>query len=74
MKFPEEHSFTDSTGSLKILPPRDYEGQFHWHDDQGRITIDACSIATSDGSRHPRFSADFAYHSLPTIMGPILHA
>jgi len=48
--------------------------QFHWHDGMGRLTIDACSAATSDESTHPRFTADFAYHSLPIILGPVLQA
>jgi hypothetical protein len=64
----------DSTGSLEFLPPHDYQGQFHWHDGHGRLTIDACSTATSNGSAHPMFSADFAYHSLPIILGHVLQA
>ncbi len=61
IRFPSEHTLTDSTGNLEVLPPQDYQGQFHWHDGQGRLTIDACSTATSDGLAHPRFFADFAY-------------
>jgi hypothetical protein len=72
--FLTKHTFTDSTGSMEVLHAHYYQGQFHLHDGQGRLTIDACSVATSDGSRHPRFSADFAYHSLPIILNPVLHA
>ena len=56
------------------LPSLDYHGKIHWHDDRGRLTIDACSHQTSDGSSHPRFSAEFAYYSLPIIWAPILQA
>ena len=45
-KFLAKHSFTDSVGGMKVLPPHDNHGQFHWNDGQRRITIDACSIAT----------------------------
>ena len=57
-----------------MLHAQNYQGQFHWHDSQGRLTIDTCSAATSDGSNHHRFSADFAYHSLKVIMAPVLQA
>jgi hypothetical protein len=60
--------------ALEVLHAQDYQGQFHWHDSQGRLTIDTCSAATSDGSNHHRFSADFATHSLKVIMAPILQA
>ncbi len=48
---------------VETLTPRDYQGQFHWHDGHGRLTIDASSYPLStDGPRHPHFSADFAYY------------
>jgi hypothetical protein len=74
IQFTKQHSFTDSSRGSEILPPQDYQGLFHWHDGQRHMNIDAWSITTSDGSRHPRFSADYAYQSLPTIMGQILQA
>jgi len=69
-----EHTFTYSTDALEVLHAQDYQGHIHWHDGHGRFTIDACSAATSYGSNHPRFSADFAYHSLPFIMAPVSQA
>jgi len=56
------------------MPPGDYQGQFHWHNGQWRLTIDACSIHTSDRSFNPRFTADFAFHSLPILPTPVLIA
>ncbi len=42
---------------------------------QGRLTIDASSYPlTTDGSNHPHFPADFAYYSLPVLLGPVIQA
>jgi hypothetical protein len=68
-----DHQFTNSSGILETLTPGDYKGQFHWHDGQGRLTIYASSYPlTADGSNHPQFSADFAYYSLPILLGPVI--
>jgi hypothetical protein len=70
----DDRSFRDPICGVVILPPHVYQGQFHSHDGQGRLTIDARSQLTSDGSPHPKFSADFDYYSLPIILAPILQA
>ena len=56
------------------MPPGDYQGQFHWHNGQGRLAIDAYSLHTADGSFNPRFTSDFAFHSLPIVLTPVLNA
>jgi hypothetical protein len=73
IRFTRDHQFTNSAGVLETLTVGDYQGQFHWHDGQGRLTIDASSYPlTADGSRHPHFSADFAYYSLPLLLTPVI--
>jgi hypothetical protein len=62
IRFLRDHQFINYAGVQETLIPGDYQGQFHWHDGQGRLMIDASSFPlTTDGSRHPHFSADFAY-------------
>ncbi len=74
IKFLRDHDrFTNAAGVLETLTPGDYQGQFHRHDGQGRLTIAASSYPlTADGSRHPHFSADFAYYSLPVLLTPVI--
>ena len=73
IRFIRDHQFTNSAGVVETLMIGDYQGQFHWHDGQGRLTIDASSYPlTADGSRHPHFSAEFAYYSLPIILTPVI--
>jgi len=75
VRFMHDHQFVNSTGVLETLTPRDYQGQFQWHDGQGRLTIDAPSYPlTADGSNHPHFTADFAYYSLPVLLGSVIQA
>jgi len=75
IRFLKDHQFFNAAGVVETLTQRDYHGQFHWHDGQGRLTIDASSYSLSaDGSRHPHFSADFAYYSLPTLPTPVIQA
>jgi hypothetical protein len=76
IRFYQAHQFVTPAGAFENMAPGDYQGQFHWHDGQGRMTIDASSYPhTADGSRHPHhFSADFAYYSLPIILSPVLQA
>jgi hypothetical protein len=53
----------------------DYQGHFHWHDGQGKLSIDASSYPLlANGSRHPHFSANFAYYSLPVLLTPVIQA
>jgi len=73
IRFLRDHQFINSAGVQETLTPSDYQGQFHWHDGQGRLTIDASSFPlTTDGSRHPHFSADFAYYSLPLLITRVI--
>jgi hypothetical protein len=75
IRFHQVHHFVPPARSLETLEPRDYQGQLHWHDGQGRMTIDASSYPlTTDGSGHSHFSADFAYYSLPILLKPVIHA
>jgi len=75
IRFIRDHQFINSSSILETLTLGDYQGQFHWHDGQGRLTIDASSYPlTPDGSNHPHFSADFAYYSLPILLGPVVQA
>jgi len=62
IRFLKDHQFSNAAGVTETLTPGDYQGEFHWHDGQGRLTIDASSYPlTADGSRYPHFSADFAF-------------
>ena len=73
IRFLRDHLFTNSAGVMQTLTHGDYQGQIHWHDGQGRLTIDASSFPlTSDESRHPHFSADFAYYSLLLLLTPVI--
>jgi hypothetical protein len=75
VRFLKDHQFVNSARVLETLTPWDYQGQFHWHDGQGRMTIDASSYPlTADGSKHPHFSADFAYYSLLVWLGLVIQA
>ena len=75
IRFHQTHQFVTPACAFESLPPGDYHGQFHWHDGQCRMTIDASSPhLTADGSNHPHFSAEFAYYALPVILSPILQA
>jgi hypothetical protein len=75
IRFLRDHQFTNSAGIQEKLTPGDYQGQFHWHDGKGRLTIDASFFPlTTDGSRHPYFSADFAYYSLPLLLTLVIQA
>jgi len=75
IRFLRDHQFTNSAGIQETFTPGDYQGQFHWNDGHGRLTIDASSFPlTADGSRHPHFSADFAYYSLPLLLTPVIQA
>jgi hypothetical protein len=73
IRFHQTHQFVTPAGAFESLSHGDYQGQFHWHDGQGMMTIDASSPhLTADGSSHPHFSAEFAYYSLPVILSPVL--
>jgi len=73
IRFLRDRQFTNVAGVMETLTPNDYQGQFHWHDGQGRLTTDASSYPlTADGSHHPHFSADFAYYSLPVLLTPVI--
>ena len=63
----------DSTDGTQSMPPGDYQGQFHWHNGQERLTIDACFLHTANGSSNPRFTSDFAFHSLPILLTQVLN-
>ncbi len=73
VRFLKYHKFVNSNGVLETPTPWDYQGQLLWHDGQGRLTIDASSYPlTTDGSRHPHFSADFSYYSLHILLGLVI--
>jgi len=73
IRFLRDHQFSTAAGVTETLTPRDYQGQFQWHDGQGRLTIDASSYPLkADGSRHPHFSAYFAYYFLPVLLTPVI--
>jgi len=75
IRFHQTHQIVTPTRAFESLSPGDYQGQLHWHDGQGRMTIDASSPhLTADGSSHPHFSAEFAYYFLPVIRSPVLQA
>jgi len=75
IRFRTEHSLVNAAKTLETLAPRDYQGQILWRDGRERLTIDLSSFPlASDGSRHPRFSADFAYYSLPVILATVIQA
>ncbi len=76
IRFLKDHQLTNSARVLEtLITPGDYQGPFHWHDGRGRLSIDASAYPLSaDGSRHPHFSADFAYYSLPVLLTPVIQA
>jgi hypothetical protein len=75
IRFIAEHQFVNSSGVLEVLSPMDYQGQFHKHDGQGRLTIDVSSFPlAAEDSRNPHFTAEFTYYSLPLISDPVTKA
>jgi hypothetical protein len=73
IRFLHDNQFSNAAGVKETLTPGDYNGQFHWHDGHGSLAIDASSYPLSaDGFRHPHFSADFAYYSLPILLTPVI--
>jgi hypothetical protein len=75
IRFLKDYMFTNLAGVLETLTPRYYQGMFHWHDGQGRLTIEASSNPlTADGSRHLHFSANFAYYSLHVLLTHVIQA
>jgi len=66
--------FSTTTCTIHIEPTGDYQAQFHWHDEEGRLTLDPVSSRTADTSSRKSISHPFAYHGLPYILQLVFQA
>jgi hypothetical protein len=70
----QDHHFTTVAGAHHTEPAGSYEAQFHWHEVEGRLTIDPVSRRTADSSARRSVSNPFAYHGLPYLLEPVFRA
>jgi hypothetical protein len=67
------HSHGDTTsgsgGSVPGAAPL-----IHWHEGEGRLTLDPVSKRTTDSSTRRSVSHPFAYHGLQYLLEPVFHA
>jgi hypothetical protein len=54
-----------------VEPAGSYQAQFHWHDGEGRLTLDPVVVRTTDMVSRKSISHPFAYHSLPYMLLPV---
>jgi hypothetical protein len=69
-----DHSYTSATGVLHVEPAGSYQAQFHWHDGEGRLTLDPVSARLTDLTDRKSISHPFAYHGLPYLLLPVFTA
>jgi len=55
-------------------PTGTYQAQFHWHDGEGRLTLDPVSRRKADSSARRSVSHPFAYHGMPYLLEPVFRA
>jgi hypothetical protein len=69
-----DRSFTTVSGAHQVEQAGAYQAQFHWHEGEGRLTLDPVSKRTADSSSRPSISHPFAYHGLPFLLEPVFRA
>ena len=63
-----DHHFLTVAGAHHTEPTWPYQAQFHWHEGEGRLTIDFVPRrTTADASARRSVSNPFAYHGLPYL-------
>jgi hypothetical protein len=70
----KDHYFTTATGAPQMETAGEYQAQFHWHEGEGRLTLDPVSKRTADSSSRRSVSHPFAYHGLPYLLEPVFRA
>jgi hypothetical protein len=70
----KDHHFITATGTPQVEAAGAYQAQFHWHEGEGRLTLDPVSKRTADSSTRRSVSHPFAYHGLPYLLEPVFHA
>jgi len=69
-----DHHFTTAAGVHHTETAGAYQAQFHWHEGEGRLTLDPVSKRTADSSARRSVSHPFAYHGLPYLLEPVFRA
>ena len=63
-----DHPFSTCNGIIHVESAGKYQAQFHWHDGEGRLTLDPVSSRIMDSSMRKSISHPLAYHGLPYMM------
>jgi hypothetical protein len=69
-----DHHYTTATGILQVEPAGSYQAQFHWHEGEGRLTLDPVAARSTDLYARKSISHPFAYHGLPYLLPPVSSA
>jgi len=69
-----DHGYTTVAGAHQVEQAGAYQAQFHWHEGEGRLTLDPVSKRTADSSSRQSISHPFAYHGLPFLLEPVYRA
>jgi hypothetical protein len=70
----KDHHYTIVSGAQHVEPASAYHAQFHWHEGEGRLTLDPVSRWTVDSSSRRSVSNPFAYHGQPYLLEPVFRA
>jgi hypothetical protein len=68
-----DHHYTAFFGAHHVKPAS-YRAQFHWHEEEGQLTLDHVSKRTADSSSRRSVSHPFAYHGMPYLLEPVFRA
>jgi hypothetical protein len=60
-----DHSYTTATRVMHVEPAGSYQAQFHWHDGEGRLTLDPFVVRSTDMASRKSMSHPFVYNGLP---------
>jgi hypothetical protein len=69
-----DHHYETVLGANHVESAGAYQAQFHWHDGEGRLTLDPVSRRTADASARRSVSGPFAYHGLPYLLELVFRA
>jgi len=69
-----DHGYTTGAGAYHVEQAWAYKAQFHWHEGEGRMTLDLVLKRTADSSSRRSISHPFAYHGLPFLLEPVFRA
>ncbi len=70
----QDHHYTTAAGAHHMEPTGTYKAQFHWHEGEGRMTLDLVSRRTADSYARRSVSHPFAYHGMPYLLEPVFRA